>query len=165
MASRTCWKVPQRQMLVIAASMSASVGFGSSLRSAVTAMIIPDWQYPHCGTSFSSQAFCTLLSTPFCAMPSMVVIFLPSTALTGIAHERTAVPSMCTVQAPHWAMPQPYLVPVRPICSLSTQSSGVLGSTSTWVVFPLTVKRAIACPPLGVDLCGDCRLDDQRSDD
>jgi hypothetical protein len=27
-ASRTCWKVPQRQMLVISPSMSASVGFG-----------------------------------------------------------------------------------------------------------------------------------------
>jgi len=38
------WKVPQRQMLVIAALMSASVGLGFSLRSAVTAMIIPDWQ-------------------------------------------------------------------------------------------------------------------------
>jgi hypothetical protein len=25
-AARTCWKVPQRQMLVIAASISASVG-------------------------------------------------------------------------------------------------------------------------------------------
>ena len=43
-ASRTCWKVPQRQIFVIAALMSASVGLGFSLRSAVTAMIIPDWQ-------------------------------------------------------------------------------------------------------------------------
>src|SRR5262249_32181289 len=43
-ASRTCWKVPQRQMLVILASMSASVGFGLSLSSAATAMIIPHWQ-------------------------------------------------------------------------------------------------------------------------
>ena len=43
-ASRTCWKVPQRQMLVMAASMSASVGLGFSLRSAATAMIMPVWQ-------------------------------------------------------------------------------------------------------------------------
>ena len=43
-ASRTCWKVPQRQMLVIAASMSASLGLGFVLRSAATAMIMPDWQ-------------------------------------------------------------------------------------------------------------------------
>src|SRR5262245_17611796 len=42
MASRTCWKVPQRQMLVTVASMSASVGLGLSLRSATTAMIMPD---------------------------------------------------------------------------------------------------------------------------
>ena len=62
----------------------------------------------------------------------MVVIFLPSTAATGIAQERIAAPSICTVHAPHCATPQPYLVPVRPTCSRSTQSSGVLGSTSTW---------------------------------
>ena len=61
----------------------------------------------------------------------MVVICLPATALTGTEHERIATPSTCTVQAPHCAMPQPYLVPVRPICSRKTQSRGVLGSTST----------------------------------
>src|SRR5260221_7684251 len=32
-ASRTCWKVPQRQMLVMAESMSASLGLGLVLRS------------------------------------------------------------------------------------------------------------------------------------
>ena len=44
----------------------------------------------------------------------MVVIFLAPTALSGTWQERVATPSICTVQAPHWAMPQPYLVPVRP---------------------------------------------------
>ena len=43
-AARTCWKVPQRQILVMVVSMSASVGFGLSLSSAATAMIIPHWQ-------------------------------------------------------------------------------------------------------------------------
>src|SRR5205085_5625468 len=43
-ASRTCWKVPHRQMLVIASLMSASLGLGLSLSSAATAMIMPDWQ-------------------------------------------------------------------------------------------------------------------------
>ena len=43
-AARTCWKVPHRQMLVISLSMSASVGFGLSLSSSVTAMIRPLWQ-------------------------------------------------------------------------------------------------------------------------
>src|SRR6202040_1164403 len=43
-ASRTCWKVPHRQMLVIASSISASVGLAFSLRRAATAMIMPLWQ-------------------------------------------------------------------------------------------------------------------------
>jgi hypothetical protein len=34
-------KVPQRQMLVIVLSMSASVGLGFSLTKAATAMIMP----------------------------------------------------------------------------------------------------------------------------
>src|SRR5262249_55031370 len=42
--ARTRWKVPHRQMLVMAASISASVGFGFSLRRTATAMIIPLWQ-------------------------------------------------------------------------------------------------------------------------
>ena len=61
----------------------------------------------------------------------MVVIFLPTAALTGNEQERVATPSTCTVQAPHCAMPQPYLVPVRPTFSRIAQSSGVFGSTST----------------------------------
>ena len=43
-ASRTCWKVPQRQILLMASLMSWSVGFGLSFSSAATAMIIPLWQ-------------------------------------------------------------------------------------------------------------------------
>src|SRR5262249_14016070 len=43
-AARPCWYVPQRQILVMLASMSASVGSGFSLSSAATAMIMPDWQ-------------------------------------------------------------------------------------------------------------------------
>ena len=43
-AARTSWNVPQRQMLVIAASMSASVGFGFCASSAAAAMIMPHWQ-------------------------------------------------------------------------------------------------------------------------
>ena len=50
----------------------------------------------------------------------MVVICLPATGLTGTWHDRVATPSICTVQAPHWAMPQPYLVPVRPSVSRNT---------------------------------------------
>src|SRR5215510_8068593 len=61
--------------------------------------------------------------------------------------ERTALPSTCTVHAPHCAMPQPYLVPVRPTCSRIAHSRGVLGLTSTSMELPLIVKRTIAFPP------------------
>ena len=79
----------------------------------------------------------------------MVVIFLPTASLTGTPQERIATPSICTVQAPHCAMPQPYLVPVRPIFSRITHSSGVSGSTSTSKVLPLMVRFAIAIPFFG----------------
>src|SRR5678815_2547519 len=69
----------------------------------------------------------------------MVVIFLPSAALTGMTHERTGLPSICTVHAPHCAMPQPYLVPVKPSTSRNTHNSGVPPSTSTSCDAPLTV--------------------------
>ncbi len=44
MPARTRLYVPQRQMLVMLASMSASVGFGVFASSAAAAMIMPDWQ-------------------------------------------------------------------------------------------------------------------------
>src|SRR5215813_15571426 len=91
----------------------------------------------------SIQACCTLCSVPLAASPSIVVIFLAPTALTGIEQDLVATPSMCTVQAPHWAMPQPYLVPVRPSVSRNTHSNGVSGSTSTCCVCSLTVRRNI----------------------
>src|SRR3989442_10720985 len=70
----------------------------------------------------------------------MVVTRFPAAAATGITQERTAVPSRCTVQAPHWAMPHPNFVPVRPRLSRSTHRSGVSGVTSTDWRLPLTVK-------------------------
>src|SRR4051812_24247949 len=75
----------------------------------------------------------------------MVVIFLPlDTELSGTWQERVATPSIWTVQAPHWAMPQPYLVPVRPSVSRSTQSSGVRGSALACSDLPLTLSTAMA---------------------
>ena len=61
----------------------------------------------------------------------MVVTLAPPGCRLGTWHERVATPSMCTVQAPHWAMPQPYFVPVSPMVSRNTHSKGVSGSTST----------------------------------
>src|ERR1051325_11316545 len=61
-------------------------------------------------------------------------------AETGSTQVRVATPSRCTVQAPHWAMPQPNFVPVSPSVSRSTQRSGVSGATLTVSRLPLTVK-------------------------
>src|SRR5260370_14887712 len=76
----------------------------------------------------------------------MVVICLPAASLTETPQERIATPSICTVQAPHCAMPHPYLVPVSPTFSLIAQRSGVSASTSTSIVLPLIVRFAIAFP-------------------
>ena len=50
----------------------------------------------------------------------MVVTSWPVTARAGVTHERTARPATSTVQAPHWASPQPKCVPVRPRSFRST---------------------------------------------
>src|SRR6185503_2212722 len=98
-------------MLVIASSMSLSVGFGFFASSAAAAMICPDWQYPHWGTSISAHAFCTGCELS-ADSPSIVTTRLPAAADTGNEQERTAAPSRWTVQAPQAATPQPYFVPV-----------------------------------------------------
>src|SRR3954463_16698621 len=85
---------------------------------------------------------------PFCARPSMVVTLVPTAPLTGNEQERVATPSTCTVQAPHCAMPHPYLVPVSPTFSRIAQRSGVSSSTSTLIDLPLIVRFAIAYPLL-----------------
>src|SRR5258705_5159376 len=75
---------------------------------------------------------------PLAPTPSMVTIFLPATVPTGVTHERVGCPSTCTVQAPHWAMPQPYLVPASFSSSRSTHKRGISGSTSTSWTRPFT---------------------------
>jgi hypothetical protein len=57
--------------------------------------------------------------------PSIVVTDRPSTSDTGMAQARVACPSICTVQAPQAAMPQPNLVPVSARCSRSTHVPNV----------------------------------------
>src|SRR5262245_45660829 len=83
----------------------------------------------------------------------MVVMRLPAAALTGSEQERMATPSTCTVQEPHCATPQPYLVPVRPTFSRITHSSGVSGSTSTLCDWPLIVSEIIQILPWRKGLC------------
>ena len=66
-----------------------------------------------------------------CALP---------TAETGKAQERMDSPLMCTVQAPHWPIPQPYFEPVRPRWSRKIQSKGVSAAASTLYFVPLTLS-------------------------
>src|SRR5256884_4576718 len=127
-------------MFVIASSMSASVGCGFLASNAAAAMIWPDWQQPHCDRSSAIQARCTACAR-FLDRPSIVVTRLLATAEMGSTQVRVATPSRCTVQAPHCAMPQPNLVPVRPSVSRSTQRSGVSGVTLTVSRLPFTVKE------------------------
>ncbi len=77
----------------------------------------------------------------------MVTILSPGfTSPTRIEHDRVTSPLRCTEQAPHWAMPQPYLVPVRPTCSRITHRSGVSGSTCTTRTRPLMLSLAMSVP-------------------
>src|SRR5579862_5698759 len=77
----------------------------------------------------------------------MVVMFLPTTELAGVTHERIGAPSRWTVHAPHAEMPQPNFVPVRPMTSRSTQRSGMSVGTSTLCACPLMVS-VITSPSL-----------------
>src|SRR5690349_2559890 len=86
----------------------------------------------------------------------MVVIFLPAAADSGVWQERTGWPSRCTVQAPHSAMPQPNLVPVRPTSSRITHNSGVSASALTVIVLPLICRRVLT----GDLLCGGARQEE-----
>src|SRR5262245_20958357 len=69
-----------------------------------------------------------------------MVVTAPATSPTAVMQERTAAPSMCTVQAPHCATPQPYFVPVRPITSRITHKRGISAGTSTSYAVLLTVS-------------------------
>src|SRR5262245_12873805 len=93
----------------------------------------------------------------------MVTTVLPATEPTSIWHERCAVPSMCSVQAPHRPAPQPYLVPVNPTWSRMAHNSGVLGSasTETWRLFKVNETML---PPLVSRLILHVRRHDRRAD-
>src|SRR5690606_9551116 len=67
----------------------------------------------------------------------MVVTFCRPMAETGSRQARAGAPSTCTVQAPHWPAPQPYLVPTRSRLSRSTHNKGVSLATSTVRSWPL----------------------------
>src|SRR5262249_52194180 len=68
----------------------------------------------------------------------------------GVMHERVASPLMCTVQAPHKAIPQPNFVPVMFKVSRRTHKSGICGSTSTVVDLPFSVKVTAMATSVGL---------------
>src|SRR5450631_1424062 len=143
MALRILGYVPQRQIFpLMASSISLSVGLEFSASKTAALIICPDWQYPHCGTSSSIQAFCSGC-VKSSESPSMVVTCLPAARESGATHERIAWPSRCTVQAPHSAIPQPNFVPVIASESRNTHRRGVEGSTSTCTDFPFRKKLVI----------------------
>src|SRR5438132_1655791 len=67
-----------------------------------------------------------------------------SAAAAGLTHDRAARPSIWTVQAPHWATPHPYLVPVRCSSSRSTHSRGMSSAALTVRSVPLIRIVAMA---------------------
>ena len=68
----------------------------------------------------------------------MVVISRPSTRAASERHDFTRLPSISTVQAPHWPRPQPFFEPVRCRCSRRASSSVVRGSSVSRCSVPLT---------------------------
>ena len=78
----------------------------------------------------------------------MVVTERFPTLPTGSRQERTGLPSMWTVQAPHCAMPQPNFVPVIPSMSRNTQRSGISSGASNCRSSPLIFSVAMPWPPI-----------------
>ena len=72
--------------------------------------------------------------------PSMVVTPLPAMLETGVMQDRVACPLICTVHAPHNAMPQPNFVPVMPSVSRRYQRRGISPTTSAVCAFPFSVN-------------------------
>ena len=103
---------------------------GSARSSSCVARIMPGVQKPHCSPCLSQNASCSGCSVPSGASPSMVVIDAPSACTARQVHDLTATPSSSTVQAPHWLVSQPTLVPVRPPSSRRKWTSSSRGSTS-----------------------------------
>src|ERR1051326_9132399 len=91
----------------------------------------------------------------------MVVTCAPAALETGVTHERIASPFKCTVHAPHWEMPQPYLVPLRSSTARSTQRSGMSAGAQVTTIEGLspdgTHALQRAWEELDVPQCGYCQ--------
>ena len=118
------------------ASMSWSVGVGKVLEQGRGLHDLAGLAVAALRNLKLIQAFCSGCC-PSGSSPSIVVTAASATLPTGVMQERVGRPPTCTVQAPHMPIPQPNFVPVRPIASRITQSSGVSSSTSTDTDRPL----------------------------
>ena len=72
--------------------------------------------------------------------PARVVTDRPTALEAGVTHERTGSPLISTVQVPHWALPQPYLVPLTAKSCVNTASKEVLGSVGVCTGCPFKLK-------------------------
>jgi hypothetical protein len=76
--------------------------------------------------------------------PSTVVTAFPAARPAGVWHDLVLRPSISTVQAAQYPIPQPYFVPCSPSTSRSTHNSGLAAkrsSTSTSAPFTLSFTR------------------------
>src|SRR2546426_500770 len=87
------------------------------------------------------NAVCTLSGFPGDPRPSRVVIARPAVCATGVEHDRTALPSISTVQAPHCPSPHPNFTAFKRRELRNTYRSGCAGShESTVTARPFTRK-------------------------
>src|SRR6266567_6070364 len=77
-------------------------------------------------------------------MPSMVVTLLPEACPASTVQDFTALPSICTTQAPHWEVSQPTWVPVSRRFSRKNCTSSVRGSTLALTGLPFTIREILA---------------------
>src|SRR5258707_15768957 len=99
------------------------------------------------------KARCKGCSFSIVPRPASVVIAAFAATDTGTEQERADLPSSSTVQAPHWASPQPNFGPFSSRSLRRTYRSGVSGATAvTFRVAPFTrnVKSAMILLRSGV---------------
>src|SRR5438309_11238657 len=100
------------------------------------------------------KARCSGWSFSIVPSPSSVVMAPSAAADTVTEQERTDLPSISTVQAPHWASPQPNFGPFSSRSLRRTYRSGVSGATdNTRRVAPFTRNVKSAILSSGQGLC------------
>ena len=119
---------------------SCVVGLGLSSSSALADSTMPGVQKPHCVPPCSTSACWIGCSRPAVTAPSMVTMSRPGASSASIRQAFTAAPSTSTVHVPQLPLPQPSLVPVRPMRSRSRSSSVSRVSARTVCCSPLTVQ-------------------------